>query len=169
MDDNRKWLDSQPSYEAILLSKKEHYGDTEAARQFAAEEYAQQFHEWKLAEPVTGILAKYPAPWGRCNVYPVSFAEHNRYHWVPVHKKADLKVSPQKVVAIIGLPQHKVDRMKPEQGIRYVGVNTIEDVRAIRFDAYRLSTDYLERATDNSLLDAVILRLKPGSPQLNII
>lgn len=51
---DKEWLDSQPSYEAILLSKKEYYGDTEAAREFAAGQYARQYHDWMNSKPVDG-------------------------------------------------------------------------------------------------------------------
>jgi hypothetical protein len=36
----------KPSYEKILAAKKDHYGATTAAYEFAAEEYAKQFVEY---------------------------------------------------------------------------------------------------------------------------
>jgi ABC-type uncharacterized transport system ATPase subunit len=39
-------LQQQPKYDAILKEKTDYYGETKAAYQFAAEEFARQYHEW---------------------------------------------------------------------------------------------------------------------------
>jgi hypothetical protein len=36
----------EPDYQKILQGKIDYYGETKAAYQFAAEEYARQYHEW---------------------------------------------------------------------------------------------------------------------------
>ncbi len=38
----------EPSYENILQSKIDHYGETKASYQFTAEEYAKQYHEYMV-------------------------------------------------------------------------------------------------------------------------
>lgn len=36
----------RPNYENILKEKTDYYGETKAAYQFCAEEYARQYHTW---------------------------------------------------------------------------------------------------------------------------
>jgi hypothetical protein len=36
----------EPNYQKILENKIDYYGETKAAYQFAAEEYARQYHKW---------------------------------------------------------------------------------------------------------------------------
>jgi len=45
------WLEAQPDYQTILKAKQKHYGRTEMSYESAADEYANKFHEWKLANP----------------------------------------------------------------------------------------------------------------------
>jgi hypothetical protein len=39
----------EPNYENILKEKTDYYGETRAAYQFAAEEYARQYHSWMMS------------------------------------------------------------------------------------------------------------------------
>jgi hypothetical protein len=38
----------EPSFKEILKSKRDYYGNTEAAIEFAAEQYASEWHEFRL-------------------------------------------------------------------------------------------------------------------------
>lgn len=51
----------EPIYERILKKKTKYYGETKAAYQFAAEEYARQYHEWMQSRQaaVSGSVCKH--------------------------------------------------------------------------------------------------------------